>query len=216
MKRLRSWARRLPAPIPLACYALAFVFWLGGGLALLGWEAAGRAGGRLAETALDPAALEQADIAPDATGGWVTTGGDPQLIWRNPDGRMVRTLLMEVAFSQTPREVCLYYTTRADEPFSSGKRVFGEKMDDGNYRFQLPAGSIAALRLDPCSPAEEQGAITLTGLALTLNVDAPWYAAFAPGWSGLFAWLVWPGLAAAAVRWVWDGWRWLRGRKHNR
>ena len=213
MKRLRNWARRLPAPIPLACYALALVFWLGSALAVLGWEAAGRAGGRLTRTTLDPAALEQADIAPAGNGNWVTTGGDPQLIWRNPDGRLVRSLLMEVTFSQTPREVCLYYTTRADEPFSSGKRVFGEKQDDGSYRFRLPAGAIAALRLDPCSPAAEQGAITLTDLTLTLNVDTPWYAAFNPGWSGLFGYLVWPGLAAAALRWAWDGARWLRRRK---
>ena len=61
MKRLRAWARGLRAPIPLACYGLAFVFWLGSGLAVLGWESAGRAGGRLVSTALDPAALEQVD-----------------------------------------------------------------------------------------------------------------------------------------------------------
>lgn len=213
MKRLQCWARRLPAPIPLVCYGLALVFWLGSGLAVLGWEAAGRAGGRLAQTDLDPATLEQVDIAPDENGDWVTTGGDPQLIWRNTDGQMARTLLMQAQFSQTPREVCLYYTTRADEPFSSGKRVFGQKQDDGSYLFRLPAGSIAALRLDPCSPAEEQGAITLTGLTLTLNVDAPWYAAFNPGWSGLFGYLVWPGLAAAAIRWLWDGVRFVRRRK---
>ena len=208
---LRQFFARRGA-IPAACYLLTLAGWLVLGAWNFGSDAVARAGGTLTEQQLSLSSFQLVDLQGEGD-GYVSTSGDPQIILEDVSDRVVRTLSYRAEFDAEPREMCLYYTTRADEPFSSGKRVFGQKQDDGSYLFRLPAGSIAALRLDPCSPAEEQGAITLTGLTLTLNVDAPWYAAFNPGWSGLFGYLVWPGLAAAAIRWLWDGVRFVRRRK---
>ena len=141
-----------------------------------------------------------------ADGTLVTLDGDPQMIWENPDGRVVRTLRVEAGYSDEPREVCLYYTNRAGEDFSQDKRVFPQKQADGSYRYTLPYGAIASLRLDPCSPDVNKSMVITLGV-VTMNEPAGAGSCFVPSWYQCFCLILYPGLAAAALSLARQAWK---------
>ena len=126
--------------------------------------------------------------------------------WENPDGRVVRTLRVEAGYSDEPREVCLYYTNRAGEDFSQDKRVFPQKQADGSYRYTLPYGAIASLRLDPCSP-DVNKSIAITLGVVTMNEPAGAGSYFVPSWYQCFGLILYPGLAAAALSLARQAWK---------
>lgn len=204
----RFWSH--PAALPLACYLLAAVCWLALGVyglladrGLTGWE-------------VPAGAFEMADLAPDGLGGYVTLSGDPQMIWENTDGRRVRTLsyVMEEQ-SGDLREVCLYYTTAPGQPFSARQRVFSTRVGE-RYVFTLPRVSLAALRLDPCSPGDS-GMLTLRFAADSIEFNAGAVLPhgmdyFRPGWHQLFGLVLYPALAAAVLDWLRAVVCWLRKR----
>ena len=198
-----SKIRKIKAPIPLLCYGVCLI----GFLAVCLWHFAGdslaRANGRLAEAQMTAADFVLAGLEQQADGTLVTLDGDPQMIWENPDGRVVRTLRVEAGYSDEPREVCLYYTNRAGEDFSQDKRVFPQKQADGSYRYTLPYGAIASLRLDPCSPDENKTVdLTFAPATLTLNAASTlpaWWQYLVPTWYQTFCLILYPALCASAV-----------------
>ena len=100
--------------------------------------------------------------------------------------------------------MCLYYTTKVGEDYSADRRVFPQSLGSGQYVYTLPRTSLAALRLDPCSP-EENKAVALTMSDITLNaadtLPAVWQY-FVPTWYQAFCLVLYPALAAAAVSMV--------------
>ena len=64
--------------------------------------------------------------------------------------------------------------------------------------YTLPRTRICTLRLDPCSPAENE-LLTMTVESITLNAPRSALAYFAPGWAGAFKLILWPGMAAALL-----------------
>lgn len=209
--RLRRTAGR-PWFFAALCYAACLLGWFVMSLVGLGRDTVARASGRLAPFSLQAGECElvNAELAADAAGGdrIHTLTDDPQLIWRNPDGRTLRTLRFTARYADSPREMCLYYTSAPEEPFSQDKRVFAVQSDDGeSYLYTLPQGRIAALRLDPCSSRGNE--ITVTGIRC--NEPASLAVYFAPGWFGAFRMAIWPGLAAAALELARRIWA-LRGK----
>ena len=97
-----------------------------------------------------------------------TTNGDPQMILEDVSGQVVRTLSYTVTFDGDAREMCLYYTTKVGEDYSQDRRVFPQNLGNGQYLYTLPRTSIAALRLDPCSP-DENKTVDLTFAPATLT-----------------------------------------------
>ena len=155
-----SKLRKIKAPIPLLCYGVCLI----GFLAMCLWHFAGdslaRANGRLAEAQMTAADFVLAGLEQQADGTLVTLDGDPQMIWENPDGgshpsgggRLLGRAAGGVPVLHQP----------GGEDFSQDKRVFPKKQADGSYRYTLPYGAIASLRLDPCSPDVNKSiAITL-------------------------------------------------------
>ena len=201
-----SKLRKIKAPIPLLCYGVCLI----GFLAMCLWHFAGnslaRANGRLAEAQMTAADFVLAGLEQQADGTLVTLDGDPQMIWENPDGRVVRTLRVEAGYSDEPREVCLYYTNRAGEDFSQDKRVFPQKQADGSYRYTLPYGAIASLRLDPCSPDVNKSIAIALGV-VTMNEPAGAGSYFGPSWYQCFCLILYPGLAAAALSLARQAWK---------
>ena len=139
-----------------------------------------------------------------ADGTLTTQDGDPQMILENVDGRVVRTISYTAQFDGEAREMCLYYTTKVGEDYSADRRVFPQSLGSGQYVYTLPRTSLAALRLDPCSP-EENKAVTLTMSDITLNaadtLPAVWQY-FVPTWYQAFCLVLYPALATAAVSMV--------------
>lgn len=200
LARLKQLIAR-PGFFPAACYAACLAGWLLLGLVSLGRDAAARANGSLAPFSLEPAALEPVNAVWEAgkeagAAALLTLSDDPQLVWQNPDGRKIRSLRFAAVYENSPREMCLYYTSAPGEPFSQDKRVFAVQSDDGeSYLYTLPQGNIAALRLDPCST--EDNRITVFGIALNEPMGLLSY--LSPGWYGVFRMALWPGLAAAVL-----------------
>ena len=199
MKALQKWFSHRGA-LPLTAYLLALVCWLVLGAAHLASDTAARAQGRLTEETMAVTDWQLAGLTL-ADGTLTTLDGDPQIILENVDGRVVRTISYTAQFDDEPREVCLYYTTQIGEDYSADRRVFPKSAGSGRYIYTLPRTSLAALRLDPCSP-EENRTVTFTMSDITLNaadtLPAPWQY-FVPGWYQAFCLVLYPALAAAAV-----------------
>lgn len=199
MKALQKWFSHRGA-LPLTAYLLALVCWLVLGAAHLASDTAARAQGRLTEETMAVTDWQLAGLTL-ADGTLTTLDGDPQIILENVDGRVVRTISYTAQFDDEPREVCLYYTTKIGEDYSADRRVFPKSAGSGRYIYTLPRTSLAALRLDPCSP-EENRTVTFTMSDIILNaadtLPAPWQY-FVPGWYQAFCLVLYPALAAAAV-----------------
>ena len=199
MKTLQKWFSHRGA-LPLTAYLLALVCWLVLGAAHLASDTAARAQGRLTEETMAVTDWQLAGLTL-ADGTLTTLDGDPQIILENVDGRVVRTISYTAQFDDEPREVCLYFTTKIGEDYSADRRVFPKSAGSGRYIYTLPRTSLAALRLDPCSP-EENRTVTFTMSDITLNaadtLPAPWQY-FVPSWYQAFCLVLYPALAAAAV-----------------
>lgn len=211
IRKLKKWSGH-PAFVPLLCYGVAVVVWLVCGVWSLGTDTLAKIGGRLYEQQLTLENFELVDMQPLENGSYITTSGDPQMIWYNTDGITVRTLRLTADFDRSPREMCLYYTNTQGEPFSVNKRVFAVQQDDGSYVYTLPQGRIAALRLDPCSP-EQDKPVTMTFAGFSMNEPAGVVSYFAPGWYGALELVLYPGLCACALSLAQSAWYAYTGKK---
>ena len=200
MKALKQWFTRRGA-LPLTAYLLALAVWLVLGAAHFGSDAAAKAQGRLAEETMAVTDWQLVGLTQQDDGTLTTVDGDPQMILENVDGRVVRTISYSAEFDGEAREMCLYYTTKIGEDYSADRRVFPQSVGGGRYIYTLPRTSLAALRLDPCSP-EENKIVTLAVRDITLNAAATLPAVwqyFVPTWYQAFCLVLYPALAAAAV-----------------
>ena len=193
----RLTARR--GGLAVLCYLLALAAWLALGAWNFAADALARADGALAEESIPVGDFQLVDVAPEADGWYATAGGDPQIILDNVDGRVVRTLSYTAEFDGEPREMCLYYTTAAGEPYSQDNRVFPTQAADGSYVYTLPRTALVSLRLDPCSPDENATVrLKFAGGAITLNAADALPAGldyWLPSWYQAFCLILYPALA---------------------
>ncbi len=215
MKQLKAFFARRGA-VPAACYILALAVWLVLGLAHAGSDALAKAQGRMTEQAVPVenwqlVGLEIDDVQPDTGNSetsltLTTTNGDPQMILEDVSGQVIRTLSYTVTFDGDAREMCLYYTTKVGEDYSQDRRVFPQSLGNGRYLYTLPRTSIAALRLDPCSPDENKTVgLTFAPAVLTLNAAETlpsWWQYLVPTWYQAFCLILYPALCASALSWL--------------
>lgn len=202
MKKISVFLRRRGMVLAV-CYAAFALAWLALGAAHLAQDAMARASGSLQTSWLTAADFTLVDLDVPEDGLLRTLSSDPQM-HLDVSGRTVRNLTVYAVFEGSPREMCLYYTTRPGEDFSQDRRVFA--VADGNtYRYTLPHTSISALRLDICSPAENESVdILLEGIELNAPATAASY--FLPNWYQCFCFVLYPALAAAFVCLLRQGW----------
>ncbi len=205
-----KWKEKLS--IPALCYAVCVLVWLIGGIWSFGRDMITKSTGSLYEFSMQAQDFELVNMHKAPEGPYVNENSDPQMIWQNTDGITLRTLRMEAEFSHSPREMCLYYTNKPDEPFGVNKRVFAQQKNDGTYLYTLPAGNIAALRLDPCSPDEEKTVEMRFG-DFKVNEPVAFWMYFAPGWYGFFRMLLYPALAAAALSLAQEAYVWYKSKR---
>lgn len=200
MKALQKWFGRRGA-LPLTAYLAALAVWVVLGAFHLGSDSLAHAQGRLTEETMAVTDWQLVGLTQNEDGTLTTVDGDPQMILENVDGRVVRTISYTAQFDGEAREMCLYYTTKVGEDYSADRRVFPQSVGEGRYIYTLPRTSLAALRLDPCSP-EENKTVTLAVRDITLNaadtLPAVWQY-FVPTWYQAFCLVLYPALAAAAV-----------------
>lgn len=195
----RRWA------LPALCYLVALAVWIVLGAAALAGDIWARSRGSLSEQTLHAAdftldGLEPLEGRADGEAEMlVTTTGDPQMLLADLGGRTVRTLQVFARYEGDAREMCLYYTTAAGQPYSPDRRVYPAQQADGSYLYTLPRTRIVSLRLDPCSP-DEGKQVTIRLDRITLNTQVGGY--FLPSWYQIFCLVLYPALAAAALDWL--------------
>lgn len=195
----RRWA------LPALCYLVALAVWIVLGAAALAGDIWARSRGSLSEQTLHAAdftldGLEPLEGRADGEAEMlVTTTGDPQMLLADLGGRTVRTLQVFARYEGDAREMCLYYTTAAGQPYSPDRRVYPAQQADGSYLYTLPRTRIVSLRLDPCSP-DEGKQVTIRLNRITLNTQVGGY--FLPSWYQIFCLVLYPALAAAALDWL--------------
>ena len=134
--KLRPLLRRRLA-IPVLCYLVALVAWILWGAAALGADLLARNSGRLAEQTLHAGdfALVDLELQAGEPETLLTLTGDPQMILEDVSDRTVRTLQVFAEYEGDAREMCLYYTTEAGQPYSQDRRVYPALQADGSvYR----------------------------------------------------------------------------------
>lgn len=182
------------AALPALCYGAAALVWLAlcGSLLLGDWAA--RACGRMERRVLEPQAFELVSAEWTADGVLTAQTPDPQLIWINSGGEVVRTVTLTAAYSTLPGEMCLYYIEQPGEAFGADKRVFPRDNGDGTWTFTLPRADVYALRLDPCS-------VVCAATGFSVEFNTPWAAwrYFVPSWRQLFWLALLPGLVSSAL-----------------
>ena len=211
----RRWA------LPALCYLVALAVWIVLGAAALAGDIWARSRGSLSEQTLHAAdftldGLEPLEGRADGEAEMlVTTTGAPQMLLADLGGRTVRTLQVFARYEGDAREMCLYYTTAAGQPYSPDRRVYPAQQADGSYLYTLPCTRIVSLRLDPCSPDEgKQVVIALDKIVLNAQVGGY----FLPSWYQAFCLVLYPALAAALLDWlqaVAASWNQRRRAKQN-
>ena len=211
----RRWA------LPALCYLVALAVWIVLGAAALAGDIWARSRGSLSEQTLHAAdftldGLEPLEGRADGEAEMlVTTTGDPQMLLADLGGRTVRTLQVFARYEGDAREMCLYYTTAAGQPYSPDRRVYPAQQADGSYLYTLPRTRIVSLRLDPCSPDEGKQVIIALD-KIVLNAQVGGY--FPPSWYQAFCLVLYPALAAALLDWlqaVAASWNQRRRAKQN-
>ena len=211
----RRWA------LPALCYLVALAVWIVLGAAALAGDIWARSRGSLSEQTLHAAdftldGLEPLEGRADGEAEMlVTTTGAPQMLLADLGGRTVRTLQVFARYEGDAREMCLYYTTAAGQPYSPDRRVYPAQQADGSYLYTLPRTRIVSLRLDPCSPDEGKQVIIALD-KIVLNAQVGGY--FLPSWHQAFCLVLYPALAAALLDWlqaVAASWNQRRRAKQN-
>ena len=211
----RRWA------LPALCYLVALAVWIVLGAAALVGDIWARSRGSLSEQTLHAAdftldGLEPLEGRADGEAEMlVTTTGDPQMLLADLGGRTVRTLQVFARYEGDAREMCLYYTTAAGQPYSPDRRVYPAQQADGSYLYTLPRTPIVSLWLDPCIPDEGKQVILALD-KIVLNAQVGGY--LLPSWYQAFCLVLYPALAAALLDWlqaVAASWNQRRRAKQN-
>ncbi len=201
MKQLfQKMAALLQKPWGLAavCYAFTLAGWVLYSAFCLGSDSLATLTGSLQRQELAVQDFTLVNLEETGENTLYTLNGDPQMILEDVSGQKIRSLTIRAEYTKDAREMCLYYTTAPGQDFSQEKRVFAVQADDGTCTYTLPRSRIYSLRLDPCSPAENE-LLTMTVESITLNAPQSAIAYFAPGWAGAFNLALWPGMAAALI-----------------
>src|SRR5699024_3973443 len=136
--KLRPLLRRRLA-IPVRCYLVALGACTLRGAAARGADLLARNSGRLAEQTLHAGdfALVDLELQAGEPETLLTLTGDPQMILEDVSDRTVRTLQVFAEYEGDAREMCLYYTTEAGQPYSQDRRVYPALQADGSYLYTL-------------------------------------------------------------------------------
>ena len=177
-----AWAAALAAWLVFGCVRLAKAAW---------YEAKGLAGPRaLALEDFDPVGVQPYDTGEE--GPWfISTDGDPQLLWQGQAYLDAVWLLAE--HQSPPQAVMLYWKTPGQADFSPRQSVYGVEDAPGVYVFELGGVRVSELRIDP----DSVGGVPTRLVGVELNAPRPWFLAFVPDGGQWLLLLFGPVLAAA-------------------
>lgn len=184
-------------PLALLCYLAVVCLWLLACSFCLVQDTLLRSGGSLKTQSLQAEDFTMNEMQLQKDGSYKTTSDDPQMHLAISGG--IRTLRFYASYTNAsnPLEICLYYTRSQTAAFSNTMRVWPILQGDGSRLFVLPRGNIAKIRLDAASALTH-----ITFGKIIINEAQPPAFYYNPGWGNFVAFLVLPGLFAAALAWV--------------
>ena len=170
MKKLRplliAWAAGLALWLLLGCVSLVKTAWYAGqGLA---------ATQSLTAADFTPVGIQPYDAGEE--GPWyISTDGDPQLLWQGE--AYLDTVWLFVEHESPPQAVMLYWKTPGQTDFSPRQSVYGVQTAPGVYSFDLGGVKVSEVRIDP----DSQGGVVTRLDGVVFNPDLFPLAAFLPG-----------------------------------
>ena len=177
------------------CYGIAALVFL---LMTVGAWLADRvsaASGRLTAETLTAEDLTLTDLRRNADGTLTVTGGDPQLLYRVPEGRSVRGVQLRLS-APVRGECSLYYLKDGQTDFSGRQTVLSAYGEEQDFTYLLPCFvRCTALRLDTGCTVGDTFAVEQLRLNASLPLSA--YLSVGPRTAAVF--LFCPLLAACAV-----------------
>lgn len=131
------------------CYAAVLALWLAVGVAAFVYDRAAPS------VSLPMEDAQMSGLQEEGEGWYVSTDGDPQLVYEGLD-MPVRRVVLVCEYEDVPGEVDVYYTRGEGQGFSPRKREYGRPLEGGGYEFTLPPGHVQDLRVDPTSLANNR------------------------------------------------------------
>lgn len=125
---------------------------------------------------------------------YLSTDGDPQLLWESESPRYVSTVVLHAVQYYPPGSVMLYYLKPGQTDYRESQKVFARVTGEGEYTFDLGGVRVSGLRIDP----DSRGGVPTLLRGVELKA-APLYTHFIPGGFGWMALLFAPLAAAAAL-----------------
>ncbi|WP_394964065.1 hypothetical protein [Candidatus Allofournierella excrementigallinarum] len=188
MRKLRplliAWAAGLALWLLLGCVSLARAAWYARqGLA---------ATQSLAAADFTPVGIQPYDAGEE--GDWyISTDGDPQLLWQGE--AYLDTVQLFAEHKSPPQAVMLYWKTPGQTDFSPRQSVYGVQTAPGVYSFDVGGVKVSEVRIDP----DSQGGVVTRLDGVVFDPGLSPLAAFLPGAGEGMLLLFAPPLALAAL-----------------
>ena len=186
MKKFRplliAWAAGLALWLLLGCVSLAKTAWYARqGLA---------ATQSLSFEDFTPLGIQPYDAGEE--GPWyISTDGDPQLLWQGE--AYLNTVWLFVEHESPPQAVMLYWKTPGQTDFSPRQSVYGVETAPGVYSFGLGGVKVSEVRIDP----DSQGGVVTRFDGVVFTPDLSPLEFFLPGAGEAMLLLCAPPLALA-------------------
>ena len=189
MKKLKplllAWAAGLALWLLLGCVSLAKTAWYARqGLA---------ATQSLSLEDFTPVGIQPYDAGEE--GPWyISTDGDPQLLWQGD--AYLNTVWLFIEHESPPQAVMLYWKTPGQTDFSPRQSVYGTLTAPDVYTFDLGGVRVSEVRIDP----DSQGGVDTRLDGVVYNPDLSPLAFFVPGRGEALLLLFAPPAALAVFR----------------
>ncbi|MDL2252541.1 hypothetical protein LJC49_00505 [Ruminococcaceae bacterium OttesenSCG-928-I18] len=203
---MKGWRKKHPSLFLLfACYVLCLLAAVLVGLGQFAYNRVLYQNGTLETVRLTAADFTLQQMEP-MEGGFLTTGGDPQMILTDTE-RRVDTVRTKMRYRTEPLVETAFYA-KPGEPYSVRRMVYAQQRGQDRV-YELPAGGRQGLRIDPDSAAGN----LLWVDEVILNERRPFYRFFIPSATEGAVLLAGPALLAGGIALCRQGLGALKGRK---
>lgn len=196
MKKMHLFFQKWRSHLLILCYSVYILWVLLAALAGFVQDMFWKMQGQLDEQEISKYSFTANNLAFESEETWRSLTADPQLLYE-VNGYLANVQI-KMQFDATPGELDLYYTEKAGEDFDKYRRVWAVRQQDGSYLYTLPRTKVATLRIDPGS-AENLG-ITIEEIRFNVPTGIERYLDISL--NGLFRLVVYPALAAAALKYL--------------
>ena len=136
---------------------------------------------------------------PDDRPDWyLSTDNDPHILWQGE--AFVTRVRLQAEQLLPPGSVALYYLTPGQTDYRESQKVYGYRVGENTYEFDLGGVSVTGLRIDP----DSVGGVPTRLIGVELNPPQAWFWSFVPSGGQWLVLLFAPPMLAALVTLVYQ------------